>query len=44
MQTVGRAKLVVYFHTSSGGNSSITVYDGLMKDSSVYAEIFYFSR
>ena len=44
MQTVGRAKLVVYFHTSSSGSSSITVYDGLMKDISVYAEIFYFSR
>lgn len=44
MQTVGRTKLVVYFHVSSGGSNSITVYDGLIKDAGVYAGLFYFSR
>ena len=36
MQTVRRAKLMIYFNASSGGSSSITVYDGLIKDAGAY--------
>ena len=42
MQTVRRAKLMIYFNASSGGSSSITVYDGLIKDAGAYAEFLYF--
>lgn len=44
MVTVGRAKLPTYLNTSSSGSTSITIYDGLEKGSSVYAEIFYFAK
>ena len=33
---------MIYFNASSGGSSSITVYDGLIKDAGAYAEFLYF--
>lgn len=42
MHAIGGNKLFTYFYTSSSGNTSVTIYDGLLKDTNVYAEIFYF--
>lgn len=44
MVQIGRSKLVTYFSTKATGESVITIYDGVLGGTTVYATFFYFAR